>query len=77
MHGKATPDSWRHDAPISLNRRYSTEELAALLKVKPQTIRSGLCRHGHYLGLTPLKSRNRFLLWPADDADRLTSGESA
>jgi hypothetical protein len=47
------------------------------LKVKPQTIRAGLCRDGHYQGLKPAKSRNRFLLWPADEADLLASGEVA
>jgi len=77
MQVNTIPPSWRHDAPHSATRRYSTEELAALLKVKPQTIRAGLCRQGHYLGLTPLKSRNRFLLWSADEADRLISGEVA
>lgn len=63
--------SWRANA----KRRYSTEELAALLKVKAQTIRAGLCRHGNYQGMVPLKSRNRFLLWDADQADSLVSGE--
>lgn len=64
----------RPHLPTNPPRRYSTEELAALLKVKPQTIRAGLCRDGHYQGLKPCKSRNRFLLWPADEADCLAAG---
>lgn len=68
------PTARRHDAPNNTPRHYSTEELAAILKVKPQTIRAGLCRDGHYQNLKPLKCQNRFLLWPADEADRLASG---
>ena len=77
MQSNTIPPSWRVDAPNNKTRRYSTDELAALLKVKPQTVRAGLCRDGHYQGLKPAKSRNRFLLWPADEADLLASGEVA
>lgn len=73
MQAQTIPSSWRHEAPNNTTRRYSTDELAALLKVRPQTIRAGLCRQGHYQGLVPIKSGNRFLLWPADEADRLVS----
>jgi hypothetical protein len=52
-----------------------TEALAQLLGIKPQTIRSALCRHGHYLGLRPLKLPNRLLRWRAADAERLLRGE--
>ena len=55
--------------------RLSTEEAAGLLKVKPQTLRAGLCRDGHYLGARPVKSANRFLLWNAADIERLAAGE--
>lgn len=61
-------------APIL--RSYSTEEAAAALKVKPQTLRAGLCRDGAYQGVRPLKARNRFLIWPADAIDALLT-ESA
>lgn len=56
--------------------RLSTEESAARLKVKPQTLRAAFCRNGHYLGCRPLKSANRFLLWPADEIERLTQGQT-
>lgn len=55
---------WRNDAPLT-SRSLSTEELASALKVRPQTIRAGLCRDGHYMGLRPSKLPNRFLLWDA------------
>jgi hypothetical protein len=53
----------------------NTESLAELLGVKAQTVRSALCRHGHYLGLRPVKMPNRFLRWRAADAERLLAGE--
>jgi hypothetical protein len=57
-------------------KRLSTEEAAALLKVKPQTLRAALCRDGAYLGARPFKSANRFLLWNAADIERLAAGQS-
>ena len=55
-------------------RTYSTEEAAAVLKVKPQTLRAALCRDGHYFGVVPHKCRNRFLIWDAASIDALASG---
>lgn len=47
--------------------RLTTEELAAILRVKPQTIRAGLCNAGHYAGLRPaVKLPSRRLLWDAE-----------
>lgn len=66
----------RNNAPIAA-RKISTEELAARLLVKEQTIRAGLCRAGHYLGLRPVKLANRRLLWDAAEVEALTSGEVA
>jgi len=51
----------------------TTEALAARLGIKAQTLRAALCRNGHYFGVRPRKCPNRFLLWPADSAERLTS----
>lgn len=59
----------------SVLRVYSTEELAAALKVQPQTARAGLCRDGHYLGLRPIKLPNGRLLWDASAVDALLNGE--
>jgi len=53
----------------------STEELAALGKVVPQSIRAAVCRKGHWLGLRPVKLPNRRLIWDADAAARVLSGE--
>jgi hypothetical protein len=54
----------------------STEELAARLGIKAQTLRAAFCRDGAYFGVRPLKAKNRFLRWPADSVERLT-GEGA
>ncbi len=56
--------------------RLSTEEAAARLKIKPQTMRAALCRDGHYMGARPTKSANRFLLWVGDEIERIAAGES-
>lgn len=41
--------------------------------VKPSTIRSALCRNGHYMGVRPLKLPNRFLAWPDDAVERIVA----
>ena len=76
MQSATIPTAWRNDAPLAA-RSLSTEELASALKVRPQTIRAGLCRDGHYMGLRPSKLPNRFLLWPASAVDALLNGEVA
>lgn len=53
----------------------STEQAAAALHIKPQTLRAALCRDGHYFGLRPRKLPNGRLLWPAEGIERLLSGE--
>lgn len=45
-------------------RNLTTEKLAELLGVKPDTIRRGFCVDGAYLGLVPIKLPNGRLLWP-------------
>lgn len=55
--------------------RLTTEELAALLHVKPQTIRAGLCNAGHYAGLRPaVRLPSRRLLWDAEQAAAILNG---
>ena len=76
MQAQTTPTPRRNDAPLA-TRNYSTDEAAAALKVKPQTLRAALCRDGHYFGLRPVKCRNRFLLWDAAAVEALLSGEVA
>ncbi len=58
-------------------RTYSTEEAAAVLKIRPQTLRAAICRDGHYFGVRPQKARNRFLVWDAAAVDALVNGEVA
>lgn len=58
----------------SILRKFSTEEAAAILKVKPQTLRAALCRDGHYFGIRPVKLPNRMLRWNAEDIARLLNG---
>lgn len=49
----------------------STAEAADLWKVQPQTLRAAICRDGHYFGIRPIKAKNRFLLWPENEVNRL------
>jgi len=71
-----THTAGRHDAPLAA-RTLSTDQAAAALHIKPQTLRSAMCRDGHYFGITPVKLPNRMLAWPAEAIYRLTAGEGA
>lgn len=55
---------------------YSTEELAELARLKPNSIRSSLCRLGHWEGLRPVKLVSRRLLWDATEVARVLKGET-
>lgn len=68
MHAITTAPSTRPAAKIT------TEEMASLLRIVPQTARAALCRNGHYLGLKPVKLPNGKLLWDAAAVERLTAG---
>lgn len=59
-----------------MNPKLPTESAAQRLGVQPQTMRSGYCRNGHYMGMVPVKLPNRLLLWPSEDIDRLTQGQA-
>lgn len=59
---------------ITRPKKLDTAEAAAVLRVKPQTIRRGLCMDGHYLGLRPVKLANGRLLWDAVELDRVIAG---
>lgn len=54
---------------------YSTEELAILSRLRPNTIRSSLCRLGHWLGLRPIRLSNGRLLWDAAEVARVLRGK--
>lgn len=57
--------------------KLTTETLAAQLGIKAASIRSRVCREGHYFGLVPAKLPNGRLLWPADAAERLMQTKAA
>ena len=61
--------------PAEVSKKISTEQVATALCVAPQTIRAGLCRNGHYMGLRPLKLPNGRLLWPFASVQRLLGME--
>ena len=76
MQAQTIPTAWRNDAPLAA-RTYNTEQAAAALHIKPQTLRAALCRDGYYFGIRPIKLPNRMLAWPADAIERLLNGEVA
>lgn len=51
-----------------------TEALATEIGVKPSSIRTRLCKIGHYFGLRPRKLANGRLLWPSNSVDLLLTG---
>lgn len=53
----------------------TTDQFAEQIKIKPQTLRAAVCRHGAYFGIRPIKMPNRRLLWPVDSAVRLMEGK--
>ena len=64
-----------HTAPSTRPAaKITTEEMAGLLRIVPQTPRAGLCRNGHYLGMRPVKLPNGKLLWDAAEVAALLSG---
>lgn len=73
-HTQASPRRSDLGAPP---RNYTTDEAAAILGVLPHTLRAGMCRAGHYLGIKPVKLANRRLLWPAAKVDATARGEVA
>lgn len=67
----------RGPMPIPENREHvSTDELAAILAVDPQSIRKRYSQTGSYHGIRPTKLPSRRLLWPVNAVKRLMDGES-
>jgi len=65
------PVQWRADG--ANHAKLTTDELAAMLRLKAQTIRAGLCRKGEFMGLRPHKLPNGRLLWDGRAAEQLVS----
>jgi hypothetical protein len=61
-------------AATQAGRPITTEELAALLSIRPQSIRKRFCQTGGYFNLRPVKLPNGRLMWPADALDKLAEG---
>ncbi|VVD62546.1 DNA-binding protein [Pandoraea eparura] len=56
---------------VCLNRTHiSTKEAAAILLVKPQTMRKSHCIYGEYAGIRPTRLASRKLAWPVDGIER-------
>ncbi|AXL51517.1 hypothetical protein DSC91_004207 [Paraburkholderia caffeinilytica] len=53
----------------------STEELAAQLTLRPQSIRKRYSQTGAYFCLRPVKMPNGRLMWPADALEQLAGGK--
>ncbi|WP_371142184.1 DNA-binding protein [Burkholderia cepacia] len=62
-------------AATQANRPLTTEELAALLSIRPQSIRKRYCQTGAYFTLLPVKLPNGRLMWPADAIEKLAGGQ--
>ncbi len=56
-------------------RPLTTEELAELLSIRPQSIRKRYCQTGAYFTLRPVKLPNGRLMWPADAIEKLAGGQ--
>lgn len=54
----------------------TTNEIAVLLKLKPQTIRKHHSQHGAFMGIRPVKLPNGRLRWSGSAIARLLSGEA-
>ena len=52
-------------------KHLTTDEIARALGVQGNTVRRGLCIHGHYMGIVPVKLPNNRLLWPVAAVDQL------
>jgi len=53
----------------------TTEDLAAELALKPQSLRKRYSQTGSYFGVRPKKLPNGQLRWPADAVERLLQAE--
>lgn len=49
----------------------TTEQLAAALGLKPQSLRVALCKRGSYFNLRPTTLPNHRLWWPDDSVELL------
>lgn len=57
-------------------RKLTTDEFAAFLQLKAQSIRKRYCKTGSYFGVRPVKLPNGKLRWPSDAIEQLMGGKS-
>ncbi|MBT9516529.1 MAG: hypothetical protein IV112_07540 [Methyloversatilis discipulorum] len=57
-------------------RVYTTVESASITRSSAKTWRKNYSLNGHHHGIKPIKQPSGRLLWPADEVDRLVSGEA-
>lgn len=53
----------------------TTEQLALVAHINPNTVRTRLCKTGSYYGIKPVKLPSGRLLWPAKQVQALLAGE--
>ena len=61
--------------PIRAQRPITTDELASLLSIRPQSIRKRFCQTGGYFNVRPIKLPNGRLMWPADALAQLSEAQ--
>lgn len=59
------------------HHQLTTEQLAEQLHIKPNTVRTKLCKDGHVFGIKPTKLPNGRLLWSADAVNALLNTEAS
>ncbi|CAG9228485.1 DNA-binding protein [Burkholderia vietnamiensis] len=65
----------QHVPAMSAARPFlTTEELASMMAVRPQSIRKRYMQTGSYHGVRPVKLPNRFLAWPSNALEQLMGG---
>lgn len=59
---------------IALGQLLTTAEVAAVERIKPQTVRKNYCLQGHHHGIVPVKLPSGRLLWRADALHAVLNG---
>jgi hypothetical protein len=61
--------------PNNSIQNLTTEQFAEVLKGKPSTIRTRLCKTGSFYGIRPIKLPSGRLLWPLAAVEAFLSGK--
>lgn len=71
-HARVTSDC----ASPHFEPRLTTEQVAHVFGIEPQTVRKRWSQTGSYFGLKPIKLPNRRLMWSADAVAKFLRGEA-